>query len=381
MKHNREPWMDALETGPVPDSVQTKLNEAYASLPPRTRRRRPMAVVWRSAAALAACAAILCVTNFVNPVLAENLPVVGGLFQLLNEQPEEKKPWQVNETLEQIVVEPEQTGLEVNEQNTFPFEMKLGEAYYDGRFLGVTVQMKLEEPQSCHHYSAEPWNNSYASSPLYKDNPTRFHSIINGIETYPQHGMSFDKMSDGSYVCLLTYDLFDCYYRPISGGAADYIADPVFPDTLDVQLSIQNLRSLYETDIGYVEGDITEGSWSADFSIDVDHSLTRTYYPNQTINGITLEKVQLTASSTLITYTYADNKDHPHCVSTYPVDDKGNKYQLFSIEGFKDDGHNIIHIDRLEDDVKTLSFKIVNKNTDEVEAEFTFDLEHAQPAE
>lgn len=380
MKHNREPWMDALETGPVPDSVQTKLNEAYASLPPRTRRRRPLAVAWRSAAALAACAAILCVTNFVNPVLAENLPVVGGLFQLLNDQPEDKKPWHVNEALEQIVVEPEQTGLEVNEQNTFPFEMKLGEAYYDGRFLGVTVQIKTEQPLPYDHYSAEPWDDSYASSPFYKDNPTRFYSFINGIKAYPQYGMGFDKMSDGSYICLMTYDLFDCYYRPTSGEAADYIENPVFPDTLDVQLNIQNLWPSYENDKGRLAG-IIDGSWSADFSIGVDHSLTRTYYPNQTMNGITLEKVQLTASSTLITYSYANDAIHPHWTSTCPVDDKGNKYQLFSIDGFKDDRHHVMHIDRLEDDVKTLSFQVVDKNTDEVEAEFTFDLEHAQPAE
>lgn len=382
MKHNREPWMDALETGPVPDSVQTKLNEAYASLPPRTRRRHPLAVAWRSAAALAACAAILCVTNFVNPVLAENLPVVGGLFQLLNDQPEDKKPWHVNEALEQIVVEPEQTDSNVTAENTFPFEVTLGETYYDGRYLGVTIQMKPQQ---------EKWlayDTFCTNATLEDENGNRISVAdtsfcINGLQAYPVSAGTFEKASDGSYICLMTFDLYTTFCAPDDlSQAYEYVEDPDFPDTLDVRLALHNLAA-YPCPVSAANWDPDsqiEGDWSAAFSVSKDSSLTRVYRPNQTVNGITLEKVEITAGSTMITLACADGEIPAHWTPTFPVDEQGNRYLWYRALEYSD-GHLTMHTNRLPDDVKTLSFQMVNKNTDEVEAEFTFDLEHAQPAE
>lgn len=159
MKQNRNALtyeMQAeLELCAVPEAIERKLRQVYAGLPQQVPTRKKVLPRWArrtlaTAASFAAAAGLLLGVNGANPVLAESLPFVGGIFQNINNQ---IVPLQnLSETQQRI------SGMAVpvaeTEQNTVtipagcllekPATASLKEIYYDGSFVFAGIEFQID---------------------------------------------------------------------------------------------------------------------------------------------------------------------------------------------------------------------------------------------
>lgn len=159
MKQNRNALtyeMQAeLELCAVPEAIERKLRQVYAGLPQQVPTRKKVLPRWvrrtlATAASFAAAAGLLLGVNGTNPVLAESLPFVGGIFQNINNQ---IVPLQnLSKTQQRI------SGMAVpvaeTEQNTVtipagcllekPATASLKEIYYDGSFVFAGIEFQID---------------------------------------------------------------------------------------------------------------------------------------------------------------------------------------------------------------------------------------------
>ena len=144
---------ESLELSAVPEMIDRKLRQVYAELPEEvpTRKRPKMGRVWKSAlgtvSALAAAFVLLLGVNGLNPALAEGLPLVGGIFRLINNtqgwanlDTTQSAVQQYAEPIEGVEVQVPAGGLLEK-----PMTVAVREAYFDGEFLYAGLTMKIDE--------------------------------------------------------------------------------------------------------------------------------------------------------------------------------------------------------------------------------------------
>lgn len=140
----------SLELPAVPEIINERLRQVYGELPEQLPKKRPRPVRPLKAAAgavsgLAAAFLLLFGLNGLNPALAETLPLIGGVFQQLNQS----QGW-VNLTETQLRVEQYAESMEGVEAQVpanglleRPMKVTVRETYFDGEFLYAGLSMEI----------------------------------------------------------------------------------------------------------------------------------------------------------------------------------------------------------------------------------------------
>ena len=151
---------DSLELSAVPEIIDQKLRQVYAELPEEVpvKKHSQMGRVWKAAAAavssLAAAVLLLLGVNGMNPALAERLPLVGSIFQFINDKsysPSVNMSIARAEISEYAVDVSEEEGSTVVVPAGSVFERaitaQLREVYYDGSFVlaGLEFQLNVDD--------------------------------------------------------------------------------------------------------------------------------------------------------------------------------------------------------------------------------------------
>ncbi|MCH5353026.1 MAG: DUF4179 domain-containing protein [Acutalibacter sp.] len=150
---------ESLELSAVPDIIDKKLRQVYAELPEEVpvKKHSQMGRVWKTAAAtvssLAAAFLLLLGLNGLNPALAENLPLVGSIFQFVNRgySPTVNMKLASSRISEYAVDVSEEEGSTVVVPAGSVFERaitaQLREVYYDGSFVlaGLEFQLNVDD--------------------------------------------------------------------------------------------------------------------------------------------------------------------------------------------------------------------------------------------
>lgn len=142
--------LEELELPAVPKTIDDRLRQVYAELPEQVpvKRRAParaLKTAIGTVSGLAAAFMLLLGINGLNPALAESLPLVGGIFQQINNT----QGW-VNLTETQLdvqryaqPVENVEAQVPANGLLEKPMTVTVREAYFDGEFLYAGLSMEI----------------------------------------------------------------------------------------------------------------------------------------------------------------------------------------------------------------------------------------------
>lgn len=234
-KYEVQKIRESLELSAVPDIIDQKLRQVYAELPEEvpTKKRSKMGRVWKTAVAtvssLAAAFLLLLGLNGLNPALAENLPLVGSIFQFVNRgySPTVNMKLASSRISEYAVDVSEEEGSTVTVPAGNIFERaitaQLREVYYDGSFVIAGLVFQL---------GADDWIVEIAGSNydiIVNGEPQIRHK--NGYVDYPR--------GTGNGFC----DVSDYYLTKLGDGAYGMLKGFRVPDhlqgadTLEVELS------------------------------------------------------------------------------------------------------------------------------------------------
>ncbi len=145
-----EAMKESLDLKEVPEAIDRRLRLVYAELPDEVpvKKRFPGKSVKRAACALSGLAAafvLLVGVNSIDPAFAESLPLVGGIFQRVgnpqgwrNLDITQQSVQSYAETLEGVEVQVPAGGI-----GEKPMTVSAGEAYYDGEFVYVGLEMDI----------------------------------------------------------------------------------------------------------------------------------------------------------------------------------------------------------------------------------------------
>lgn len=143
--------LEELELPAVPKLIDDRLRQVYAELPEQVpvKRRAPVRALKTAigtVSGLAAAFMLLLGINGLNPALAESLPLVGGIFQQINNT----QGW-VNLTETQLdvqryaqPVENVEAQVPANGLLEKPMTVTVREAYFDGEFLYAGLELELD---------------------------------------------------------------------------------------------------------------------------------------------------------------------------------------------------------------------------------------------
>lgn len=148
-----------LELDQVPAAVDRRLRQVYAELPqelpgkPARGSRKAVRAFATAASALAAAFLLVFGVNAVNPALAEELPLIGGIFQRLNGSAPYRASYQNEEAARTHIVEnaqPVETDAAVVPAGGLlekPLRVQVEEAYFDGRYVYAGLSMEADSSE------------------------------------------------------------------------------------------------------------------------------------------------------------------------------------------------------------------------------------------
>ena len=144
--------LTAVESDRLADAVLAKLHAESGEAPrkksvhrAKSAKHRRVPVWGRALAGVAACMAVLCGVNTVNPALAEGLPFVGDVFSFLNQHDSKNqlKSDRLSGYAQQAAVPavPESQS-ETGESSTAnPYTLTLNQVYCDGLYLRIGLTL------------------------------------------------------------------------------------------------------------------------------------------------------------------------------------------------------------------------------------------------
>lgn len=288
----------------IPDIVNERLEISYEKIQNgevhmkrlRPQQRKKGFYKALTIAAAAACfVLILSGILYANPALARDIPILGNVFGRLQEM-REKTPYS----------EKDKTAYKNIEQHSKPLKqeadfittaqdqgitMSVSEAYCDGVDLYFTLSLRTDD-------AVLNTADSIDLLSYRKDDPIAFWSWleINGEEVYPYTTISAKKSEEGVYVGLLRVSALN-------------LKAEVFPENMTVTLNAGGMGAHKYNEIpdpnipNYARTGFktVDGSWKLRFqpSIDAsDNQTTELYAEN---NGVIVQKVVKTPTSTHVT--------------------------------------------------------------------------------
>ena len=340
----------------IPVIVHERVNQAYRLIENNTavQKKAPkepyhwMKLGGRIAGGMAAVLAVGFIFCAVNPVMAKNLPVVGGLFEMLQDNvsffgdfSEHATTLEAVDTTEAegTVADPEsdiegnspedtEAGQDMTKKDTAytktadNLTITCSEVYANSQAVYITMQFK----------SDNPFPKTAQVAKDYTEYNEKYDEMTQQV--LDEMGITMDDMDDETDE---GYALLEEFINKVSerGGAYQkYIKEIDIPDTFNLHLDITKVRGLeanyqwseedekkYGTDAGYYK---YEGDWSFDIPVTVDDSQTEVMELNDTNDaGIGLKSVIRTPYELTVNELYEDGSDSD-CFMV-ALDANGNK--------------------------------------------------------
>ena len=351
LNNNEKDFQEKLQKDTeMPAIVHERINQAYRLIENNAvlQKKAPkepyhwMKLGGRIAGGMAAALAVGFIFCATNPVMAKNIPVVGGLFEILQDNVSFFGDFSdYATTLESVdgttadgsEADGDKTGNATSEnayiKTADGLTITCSEVYANSQAVYITMQFKSDKP--------------------FPETSTRVESGTPVIDLYMTGGVDFDSeasrvidghvegqfLDDNTYACIFRYDLaqaakdyteYNEKYNEMTqqvmdemgitqadlddqtdegyalleefidkvserGGAYQkYIKDIEIPDTFNLHLDISEVRGL-EADYEWSEAD-DESDWSFDIPVTVDDSRTEVLELNDTNDaGIGLKSV------------------------------------------------------------------------------------------
>lgn len=279
----------------IPDLVDDKLNEAYGKIRQdevkmnRTGFHSNRKRVYRSFAAAAAAVCMVAGLSgifYVNPALAQDIPILGNVFGRLQEVRDNSEYPDKDKTAYENIGEHStpvrETGNTAeNETGT----MTVSDVYCDGYDMYFTLSLRVEDEELKTAEYFTPMHREGEDDSLYDGG--RF--MINQKRVWPSEISALRKAEDGLYVGL-------CRIASVSQE------DVSFEGKMTVDVGIDGLSASRASDLGYMEAfQQAEGDWNLQFEVEADTSANRAAEPDAQNNGIIVQKAVQTPSNMHVT--------------------------------------------------------------------------------
>lgn len=354
--------LTAAESDRLADAVLAKVHVESGEAPrkksvhrAKSAKRRRVPVWGRALAGVAACMAVLCGVNTVNPALAEGLPFVGDVFSFLNQHDSKNqlKSDQLSGYAQQAAVPavPESQSETGESSTASPYTLTLNQVYCDGLYLRIGLTL-----------TAPDGNDSLAGYDWLAQNPggegwieicqaqADGTLLANGQALYPQNGFVFEKVDDHTYAAAMDYDL------------ADYNGDTA---AIDCQLTVAGLtgvQNAYDADGSYLRTRL-DGRWKLNFTVSSDDMANRIGTVSEPeVNGYTLSSVIAAPGETRVTVQLSADAPEGATLQLFSAD--GQKLQCASSRPSADSSTVSYDFDAAPADAAGLTVKLVDKNTD-----------------
>ena len=338
--------LTAAESDRLADAVLAKVHAESGEAPrkksvhrAKSAKRRRVPVWGRALAGVAACMAVLCGVNTVNPALAEGLPFVGDVFSFLNQHDSKNqlKSDRLSGYAQQAAVPavPESQSETGESSTATPYTLTLTAP--DGNDSLAGYDWLAQNP------GGEGWIEicqAQADGTL----------LANGQVLYPQNGFVFEKVDDHTYAAAMDYDL------------ADYNGDTA---AIDCQLTVAGLtgvQNAYDADGSYLRTRL-DGRWKLNFTASSGDTANRIGTVSEPeVNGYTLSSVIAAPGETRVTVQLSADTPEGATLQLFSAD--GQKLQCASSRPSADSSAVSYDFDAVPADAAGLTVKLVDKNTD-----------------
>ena len=354
--------LTAAESDRLADAVLAKVHVESGEAPrkksvhrAKSAKRRRVPIWGRALAGVAACMAVLCGVNTVNPALAEGLPFVGDVFSFLNQHDSKNqlKSDRLSGYAQQAAVPavPESQSETGESSTASPYTLTLNQVYCDGLYLRIGLTL-----------TAPDGNDSLAGYDWLAQNPggegwieicqaqADGTLLANGQALYPQNGFVFEKVDGHTYAAAMDYDL------------ADYNGDTA---AIDCQLTVAGLtgvQNAYDADGSYLRTRL-DGRWKLNFTVSSDDMANRIGTVSEPeVNGYTLSSVIAAPGETRVTVQLSADAPEGATLQLFSAD--GQKLQCASSRPSADSSTVSYDFDAAPADAAGLTVKLVDKNTD-----------------
>ncbi len=240
----------------------------------------------------AAAAAAMCMVAglsgifYVNPALAQDIPILGNVFGRLqelrqnSEYPDKDKT--AYENISEHAVPVQEAGNSAENEIGL---MTVSDAYCDGYDMYFTLSLRIEDEELKTADYIMPMHQNPEDDSLYEGGTY----TIDQKQVWPSEISALRKAEDGVYVGL-------CRISSINQE------DLSFEGKMTVSADINGLRAHKESDLGVMDAfQETKGDWSMKFDVETDTSSNRAAEPNAQGNGIIVQKAVQTPSNMHVT--------------------------------------------------------------------------------
>ncbi len=350
--------LTAAESDCLADTVLAKVHAESGEAPRKksvhraksNKRRLP---VWGKAlAGAAACMAVLCGVNSVNPALAEGLPFVGDVFSFLNQQ-RFKTQLQSDQLTAQaqptaVPAEPDTTG---TAGESSPYTLTLNQVYCDGLYLRIGLTLTAPEgDDSLAGYdwlSQDPGGENWIEICEQQAEGTL---LADGQALTPLNGFVFQRVDDHTFAADMDYNLID-----YTGGT----------DTMDCTLTVAGLNGVQDAhDAGgsYLKTAL-DGSWTLHFTATASDTANRIGTPVEPqINGYTLTSMIAAPGETRVTVQLPAEAPDGAVLQLFAPD--GTQLQCADGRPTADGAAMTYDFDAAPAEAAALTARMVDKNTE-----------------
>ena len=306
----------------------------------------------RVLAGAAACMAVLCDVNSVNPALAEGLPFVGDVFSFLNQQ-----RFKTQLQSDQLTAQAQPTAVPAVPDadsaagESTPYTLTLNQIYCDGLYLRIGLTLTAPEGDTTlagyDWLAQDPGGEGWLS--ICEDHADGT-LLVDGQALYPQSGFVFEKVDDHTFAAAMDYDL------------ADYTGST---DAMDCTLAVAGLngtQNAHNADGNYLRTAL-DGSWKLNFTASASDTANRIGTPVEPeANGYTMTCVIAAPGETRVTVQLPAESPDGAVLQLFTTD--GQKLQCASSRP-NDDGSAVTYdFDAVPAEDAALTARMVNKNTD-----------------
>ena len=309
----------------------------------------------RVLAGAAACMAVLCGVNSVNPALAEGLPFVGDVFSFLNQQ-RFKTQLQSDQLAAQaqptaVPAVPDAPAADSTAGESTPYTLTLNQVYCDGLYL--RIGLTLTSPEGDTTLAGYDW---LAQDPGGKgwlaicEDHADGTLLVDGQALTPLNGFVFQRVDDHTFAAVMDYDL------------ADYTGST---DAMDCTLAVAGLNGTQDThdaDGNYLRTAL-DGSWKLNFTASTSDTANRIGTPAEPeSNGYTMTGVIAAPGETRVTVQLPAEAPDGAVLQLFTPD--GQKLQCANSRPNGDGSAVTYDFDAVPAEDAALTARMVNKNTD-----------------
>lgn len=241
----------------------------------KSRKRR----AWKGFVAAACMAFALVGILFANPAFAMELPLIGNIFERLQQQPD---PYgKDRNAYEEIAGHSQKTNSPESTATSAGITLGVSDAYCDGYDLYFTLSATTEE-----EYIMEADSMNLLSYKNGSSIPNSTFAEINGIEV-PSDAMHLVKSDDHTFVTLVRIPVKNLAQSP--GEKID------FPEEMEIVISCSTIEAKRTNDTSYFS--MTDGEWNLFFHASVDRSNNETVELENENNGFVIRQAVKTPSN------------------------------------------------------------------------------------